>query len=67
MSRLKGIIVITLLGGCAVCQQHPVACVVASGMVATSIAISVDRGRDNRSAPLRATTQPVNCSNGSCQ
>lgn len=31
------------LGGCATCREHPVGCMVASGIIATGIAISLNQ------------------------
>jgi hypothetical protein len=63
-------LVVVLLSACATCERHPVACGVVAGVVATSIALSVDHdhhGQHNSHAPLTSNTQPVNCNTGECQ
>lgn len=50
------------LGGCATCQNHPIACTVATAIVAGSIAASLQQHDDQRrSAPSMSTTQPTPC------
>lgn len=57
--RLKAItlLIIAALGGCATCRTHPVACTVAVGVVATSVALSAGHHRDEaaqRTGPICA-------------
>jgi hypothetical protein len=47
MGRL---IPLLLLTGCAICRPHPQACMIGAGIIATSVAISVNHG-DNRTDP----------------
>jgi len=52
------------LAGCATLERHPIATAVIVGIAAGSIAASAS----HCSAPQHdVTTQPVNCTNGSCK
>jgi hypothetical protein len=66
--RIRFFLVFLALGGCAVCQEHRVACTIAGGVVATSIIISASR--DNQHfAPdaARRTIGAPTCNGGTCQ
>jgi hypothetical protein len=62
---------VVLLSGCATCERHPIGCGAAVGILATSIALSVNQHHDRTSAmaPATATIQPPNCASNpaSCQ
>lgn len=45
--------------GCAICREHPVACMAGSAIVAGSIAYSIDR--DHGRGRSTSNTQPVPC------
>jgi hypothetical protein len=64
-SPLPALVAVLLLalGGCATCQQHPVACGVAGAVIVGSIAAAVQHHHDqqHQAAPGMSNTQPVNC------
>lgn len=56
-TRLFAVSAVIALSGCATCERHPVECGVVVGIVATSIAISVNQHHDYHGAMPPATTQ----------
>lgn len=61
MRTFSIILAALLLSACATCEQHPVACSVATGVVATSIALSL-RKHDDSMAPRRVQPDMGVCS-----
>jgi len=68
LARLKFYTVLLMLGlgGCTTCERHPVYCSVGLGVVATSIALSVNHGGGGNT-PSHISVSKPNCANGSCQ
>lgn len=59
------LIAVSILSGCATCQRHPVECGAIVGVVATSIALSVNQpGRDHHE-PAVGPERPT-CGRGPC-
>lgn len=50
-SKYLTLIALSLLAGCATCREHPVTCAVVTGIVAGSIALTVDHRRHDE--PIR--------------
>jgi hypothetical protein len=58
-------VVISAVSGCAVCDQHPLACGAGAILIAGSIAAS--QGGGSASARPRMSIQPVRCTGALCQ
>lgn len=63
MNKLITIGMALAIGGCATCREYPVSCAVVTGIVATSIAISVDQHNNGD----RLTTAPLHRRFSPCQ
>lgn len=62
--KIAVIAVAALLSGCATCERHPVGCGAAVGILATSLALSLNQPGTHRTsamAPATSTIQPPNC------
>lgn len=61
--KIAVIAVAALLTGCATCERHPVECGAAVGILATSLALSLNQPGNHRTslAPTISTIQPPNC------
>lgn len=60
--RIAVIAVAALLSGCATCERHPIECGAAVGIIATSLALSLNQPGNHRTlAPTTRTIQPPSC------
>ena len=53
MNRVLVLIACIILGGCATMRRHPYATAVVTGVIATSIALSLNHHEAGRRVPLR--------------
>jgi hypothetical protein len=62
---LVSLTLILTLTGCATCERHPVECGVVVGIVATSIALSVNHPDRDHHEPAVGPERPI-CGRGPC-
>lgn len=63
MCKFLVFLAVLSLSGCAVCEQHPIACGVAGGVLVTSVALSLHH--DDRASEFDRTAHGQPCSGGS--
>lgn len=66
--KILTLVLLTALAGCQTCEQHPVVCSVAVGVVVTSIALSARHSSHSSQADQShdVQTPSVKCGNGAC-
>jgi hypothetical protein len=60
-AKILALAALIALGGCATCQQHPVACTIVGAVVVGSVVATIEANEHHRASPT-SNTQPLNCS-----